>query len=243
MLNDSPNPRSDWKKVPQAFPQPRDPANAGLGVNPSCDFTQAGSLPAAGGAKGDQGLMYSGLLKTDSCCVQRGSKVSELFEKVGKHYVQRHSKLSELPEDDGNNGRTGRTGNTGSVAGKSAETPAQALSKVSESGGCPTGYAGRMGETAYAQRHSKVSELPEDDGADGQKAEKNDNTPVQRDSKVSELDLAAGVLPGLPVFPVFPYRTVIRSTWRKMPGEGYRFFFRADFTGKLHFRDFAEDFA
>ena len=49
MLNDSPNPRSDWKKVPQAFPQPRDPANAGLGVNPSCDFTQAGSL------------MYSGL--------------------------------------------------------------------------------------------------------------------------------------------------------------------------------------
>ena len=124
--------------------------------------------------------MYSGLLKTDSCCVQRVSKVSELFEKAGKHYVQR----------------------------------------------C-----------------SKVSELPEDDGADGQKAEKNDNTPVQRDSKVSELDLAAGVLPGLPVFPVFPYRTVIRSTWRKMPGEGYRFFFRADFTGKLHFRDFAEDFA
>ena len=34
----------------------------------------------------------------------------------------------------------------------------QGHSKVSESDGCPSGYAGRMGETVYAQRHSKVSE-------------------------------------------------------------------------------------
>jgi|GEM_PF-6644990 len=35
---------------------------------------------------------------------------------------------------------------------------AQRHSKVSESDGCPSGYAGRMGETVSAQRHSKVSE-------------------------------------------------------------------------------------
>ena len=52
--------------------------------------------------------MYSGLLKTDSGCAQRGSKVSELFEKAGKHYVQRHSKVSELPEDDVKAGKTAR---------------------------------------------------------------------------------------------------------------------------------------
>ena len=34
----------------------------------------------------------------------------------------------------------------------------QRHSKVSESDGCPSGYAGRMGETVSAQRHSKVSE-------------------------------------------------------------------------------------
>ncbi|MFA6101287.1 MAG: hypothetical protein WCV67_02700 [Victivallaceae bacterium] len=49
---------------------------------------------------------------------------SEKSEKSKKHYVQRHS-------------------------------------KVSESDGCPSGYAGRMGETVYAQRLSKVSESGE----------------------------------------------------------------------------------
>ncbi|MFA6479129.1 MAG: hypothetical protein WCV67_12480 [Victivallaceae bacterium] len=47
-------------------------------------------------------------------------------------------------------------------AGRMGETVyAQRHSKVSESDGCPSGYAGRMGETVYAQRHSKVSECPE----------------------------------------------------------------------------------
>ena len=50
--------------------------------HPACDFTQAGSLPAAGGAKGDQGLTYSRVLKTDSRYVQRVSKLSELFKKL-----------------------------------------------------------------------------------------------------------------------------------------------------------------
>ncbi|MFA6480684.1 MAG: hypothetical protein WCV67_20410, partial [Victivallaceae bacterium] len=35
---------------------------------------------------------------------------------------------------------------------------AQRHSKVSESDGCPSGYAGRIGKTVSAQRHSKVSE-------------------------------------------------------------------------------------
>ena len=42
------------------------------------------------------------------------------------------------------------------VCGKNGS--AQEHSKLSESGGCPDGYAGRMGETAYVQRHSKLSE-------------------------------------------------------------------------------------
>ena len=32
------------------------------------------------------------------------------------------------------------------------------LRSTAGAGGCPAGYAGRMGDTAYAQRHSKVSE-------------------------------------------------------------------------------------
>ena len=56
---------------------------------------------------------------------------------------------------------------------------------MSESDGCPSGYAGRMGETVYVQRHSKVSES--DGCPSGYAGHMGGTVYVQRLSKVSEL--------------------------------------------------------
>ena len=67
MFSDTPKCRSDWKKVPQAFPQPRDPAKAGLEVNPSCDFTQAGRLRYSGFLKKLIAVVFNDTPKCRSC--------------------------------------------------------------------------------------------------------------------------------------------------------------------------------
>ena len=134
--------------------------------------------------------------------------------------AQGHSKVSELPEDDGKTGRTEKTGKTGGVTGKSIETSTQRHSKVSESGGCPacsagagqnssaqryskvsesggcppvaSGFDSRMDETAYAQRHSKVSESGGcPPVASGFDSRMDETAYAQRHSKVSELDSTA----------------------------------------------------
>ena len=51
-----------------------------------------------------------------------------------------------------------RSQNGNDEIGRLEPTYAQGHSKISESGGCPSGNAGRMGETAPAQEHSKISE-------------------------------------------------------------------------------------
>jgi hypothetical protein len=60
---------------------------------------------------------------------------------------------------------------------------AQRHSKVSESDGCPSGYACRMGETVSAQRHSKVSES--DGCPSGYAGRMGETVSAQRHSKVS----------------------------------------------------------
>ena len=65
-------------------------------------------------------------------------------QNVDMVYAQGHSKISECQSDK---------------SSQSDKHSAQEHSKISESGGCPSDYAGRMGAgTASAQGHSKISE-------------------------------------------------------------------------------------
>jgi DNA-binding CsgD family transcriptional regulator len=67
------------------------------------------------------------------------------------------SKVSELGGAAKDNGNDGSNENNGNKTEKTNNTSAQRHSKVSESGGCPSVYAGRMGETASARRFAKMS--------------------------------------------------------------------------------------
>ncbi|MFA6480804.1 MAG: hypothetical protein WCV67_21010 [Victivallaceae bacterium] len=70
------------------------------------------------------------------------------------------------------------------ILSKYESSCAERLSKASESDGCPSGYAGRMGETVSVQRHSKVSES--DGCPSGYAGRMGETVSVQRHSKVSE---------------------------------------------------------
>jgi len=110
--------------------------------------------------------------------------------------AQEVSKVSEILKDNENNennGNNGKYGNNGNATGKTVGTSVQRLSKLSETGGCPADYAGRMGKAASAQELSRVSEILKDDGNTGRSentgsvAGKSDKASAQELSRVSEI--------------------------------------------------------
>gem|GEM_PF-7084655 len=98
------------------------------------------------------------VMKNERRCAQRHSKVSEWLSKMA-HKTYRTHRTHRPHKTKITKNVLCRTGvQSVGVVIKNESRCAQRHSKVSESDGCPSGYAGRMGETVSAQRHSKVSE-------------------------------------------------------------------------------------
>ena len=67
-------------------------------------------------------------------------------------------RMSSVVAPSVSDGPAQRVSNMSRMFEKTNNRCAQRHSKVSESDGCPSGNAGRMGEIVSAQRHSKLSE-------------------------------------------------------------------------------------
>ncbi len=147
----------------------------------------------------------------DNMSAQRDSNSSECgeSEKSGKREkqekwksgtnendsAQRLSNSSECGRAGKGDGKNGSNEKNGDKTERTDDMPAKRLSNSSESGGCPSCNAGRMGETSSAQRDSISSEWGRAGKGDGKnvsnennvdKAEKTDHTPAQRPSISSE---------------------------------------------------------